>query len=253
MSLENIARNIGLEIKQGKIVIPEWVTSIKIDVGIAYDAPHTQNWIDADPGTIVFCFEANPRWIKYLMTHPKDRDYNFKEYVPSRPGTPYKELEFDNIGRRCFIFPVALHNVSEPTTMDFYIPDISGGCCSLLKPTSEFSSVNEVVKVPVFSLADFLKLLPDDKIIDYIKIDVQGADIDVLKGACDYIDEKVVYITAEPETTQYENSSENTPENMNEYLSTHGFVRLGHRNTHDPTFLNKKFFDRQDVYIFQYF
>ena len=251
--MDVIARNIGLEFRDGKIVIPDWVTSIKIDVGIAYDAPHTQNWIDADPGTIVFCFEANPHWIKYLNTPPKDRDYTFKEYVPARPGTPYKELEFDNIGHRCFIFPVALHNVPEPTTMDFYIPDISEGCCSLLKPTSEFSSVNEVVKVPVFSLADFFKLLPDDRIIDYIKIDVQGADIDVIKGAGDYITDHVIYITAEPETIQYENSTENTHENMIRYLATHGFVHVRHHNTHDPTFLNRKFMDRQGVYIFQYF
>jgi hypothetical protein len=31
MSLETIARNIGLEISDGKMVVPEWVTSIKID------------------------------------------------------------------------------------------------------------------------------------------------------------------------------------------------------------------------------
>jgi FkbM family methyltransferase len=252
MSLERIAQDAGVEISNGKIVIPEWVTSIKIDVGLSYDAPHTQNWIDADPGTLVFCFEANPRWIKYLTTHPKDRDYNFKDYQAVR-AYPYKELEFENIGRRCFIFPVALHNVPEPTTMDFYITNVSEGCCSLLKPASNFSSVDEVVKVPVFSLTDFFKLLPDDRIIDYIKIDVQGADIDVIKGAGDYITDHVVYITAEPETIQYENSSENNPENMTIYMNTKGFIRVGHCNTHDPTFLNKKFIDRQGVYIFQYF
>jgi len=251
--MDVIAKKIGLEIKDGKIVLPDWVTSIKIDVGIAYDAPHTQNWIDADPGTIVFCFEANPRWIKYLMTPPKERDYNFKDYVSSRPGTPYKELEFDNIGRRCFIFPVALHNVSEPTTMDFYVTELSEGCCSLLRPTPTFSSISEVVKVPVYSLSDFFKLLPDDIIVDYIKIDVQGVDIDVIKSAGDYMSERVVYITAEPETATYENASENTPENMNTYLTTRGFTNVRHTNTHDPTFLNKKFFDRQGVYIFQYF
>jgi FkbM family methyltransferase len=252
-SLETIARNIGIPVQDGKIVIPDWVTSIKIDVGIAYDAPHTQNWLDADPGTIVFCFEANPRWIKYLNTPPKDRNYNFKDYVPARPGTPYKELEFDNIGRRCFIFPVALHNVSEPTTMDFYVTDVSEGCCSLLKPTADFSAISQVAKVPVFSLSDFFKLLPDDKIVDFVKIDVQGVDLQVIKSAGQYISDRVVYVTAEPETATYENASDNTPENMTAYLATCDFVRVGHRNTRDPTFLNKKFYDRANVYIFQYF
>lgn len=252
-SLENIARKIGIPVKDGKIVIPDWVTSIKIDVGIAYDAPHTQNWLDSDPGAMVFCFEANPRWIKYLNTPPEERDYNFKDYVPARPGTPYKELEFKNIGRRCFIFPVALHNVTEPTTMDFYVTDVSEGCCSLLKPTTNFSSISQVVKVPVFSLADFFRLLPDDKIVDFVKIDVQGVDLHVIKSAGHYLSNRVVYITAEPETAVYENASDNTPENMMAYLATRNFSRVNHYNTRDPTFLNDKFHDRSNVYIFQYF
>lgn len=250
--MEDILRKSGVTIENGKIVIPDWVTSIKIDVGIAYDAPHTQNWIDADPGTLVFCFEANPRWIKYLLTDPEHRDYNFKDYVPARPGTPYKELEYKNIGKRCFIVPVALHNVSEPTYMDFYVTELSEGCCSLLPPKTHFSGVSETVKVPVFSLSDFFKLLPDDRIVDFLKIDVQGVDLEVIRSAGDYI-KRVVYVTAEPETATYENAGQNTPENMNYYLTEKNFIHVNHINTKDPTFLNKELFDRANVYIFQYF
>ena len=39
---------------------------------------------------------------------------------------------------------------------------------------------------------------------------------------------------------------------LSSYIEAQGFVRVGHRNTADPTFLNKKFLDRQNVYISQF-
>ena len=241
-----------IPVVDGKIVLPECVTSVKIDVGLSYDAPHTQNWIDADPGTIVFGFEANPRWTSYITTDPAKRDYTFKDYCPVRPP-PYKELEYKNVGSRCFIIPAALGNVSEPTEMDFYITEVSEGCCSLLPPAKDFSAVSKVVKVPVFNLADFFELLPSDRNVDYLKIDVQGMDIQVLKGAGTHLTNRVVFVTAEPETKQYERASENTPQNMSALMNTLGFDMIRHRNTSDPTFLNRKFHSKADVYIFQYF
>jgi hypothetical protein len=59
------------------------------------------------------------------------------------------------------------------------------------------------IKVPVYSLKHFFDIFPWDKYeyIEFIKIDTQGSDLDVVKGAGEYI-KKVVYITIEAEIGQ---------------------------------------------------
>ena len=49
----------------------------------------------------------------------------------------------------------------------------------------------EKIEVPVYSLKHFFDLFPWDRFefIDYIKIDAQGADFDIIKGAGDYLNE----------------------------------------------------------------
>jgi hypothetical protein len=112
--------------------------------------------------------------------------------------------------------------------------------------------VDDVVKVPVYNLSDFFNLLPDDAIVDFIKVDVQGADLKVLKGAGHFLAERVVFVTAEPETTQYDNCSDNSAENIRNYMKSINFTEVKHPNTNDPTFLNNKFRDRSHVYISQF-
>ncbi len=57
---------------------------------------------------------------------------------------------------------------------------------------------------------------------EYIKIDSKGSDLDILKGAGNYLQEKVVYITAEQEANQYENCTHN----IVNYLNTQNFIRV---------------------------
>jgi hypothetical protein len=118
------------------------------------------------------------------------------------------------------------------------------GTSSLYKPVNPIlGPVKSKIKVPVYSLKHFFDLFPWDRFeyIDYIKIDAQGADLDIIKSAGDYLKEKVVFITAEPESICYNGCQHNTTENMIEYLKTQNFVKVNHPNTNDPTFLNNKF------------
>lgn len=250
-SLKTILVDIGVPFKDDKIEIPDWVTSIKLDVGVCYTATHTQNWLDADKGAMVFGFEPNPLSYKSITSRPEDRPKGFRGYMHGETGR-YHQIEYDLVGKRCFFVPAALSDVTEPETMDFYCTANMPDCSSLMKPKSTFTDVDSVVKVPVYSLSDFFKLLPDDRIVDFIKVDVQGADLKVLKGARQFLSDRVVFVTAEPETAQYENCTENTAENITDYMTSIGFSRVKHPNTHDPTFLNKKFWDRQNVYISQF-
>jgi hypothetical protein len=65
--------------------------------------------------------------------------------------------------------------------------------------------------------------------------------------------ERVVYITAEPESKQYDDVSHNTLENMRAYLESQGFEYIKHPNTFDPTFLNSQYaYLKNDIYIRQY-
>ena len=168
-----------------------------------------------------------------------------------------KSLDYSNIKNgKAIIIPVALSNVDIPCNMVLYVPELSAGCGSLLKsdPSKRLGNVLNEYNVSVFSLRHFFELLPMDKIeyIDYIKIDVQGKDLDVLKSAGDFLKDKVVYITAEPENLDYIGSSNNTIDNIISYMKNIGFIYLNHQNTSDPTFLNSKFIDKKDeIYIWQ--
>jgi hypothetical protein len=80
----------------------------------------------------------------------------------------------------------------------------------------------------------------------------RGSDLNILKGAGEYLSEKVVYVTAEPDGNQYIGADECNTENITNYMTSQNFIKINHPNTVDPTFLNKKFLHLSDkVYISQ--
>jgi hypothetical protein len=130
-----------------------------------------------------------------------------------------------------------------------------GGTSSLYKPIDKtLGPIKYETMVDVYSLKYFFDLFPWDRFeyIDYIKIDAQGADFDIIKSAGNYLKDKVVFITAEPENMQYNGCQHNTTENMTEYLKQQNFEKINHPNTRDPTFLNNKYKDLYNkIYIKQ--
>ena len=89
-------------------------------------------------------------------------------------------------------------------------------------------------------MADFFELLPDSlKYVDFIKIDAQGADLDILKGAGDWITKKVVFITAKAETGNSYINVTSTDAMVKEYMKTKNFSHIKHLHTEDPTFVNE--------------
>lgn len=228
-----------------KIHIKENITNIKLDIGLSYNAPYSQCWLEKEPNLFVFGFEPNTDSVLNILSG------NIVKRVPGH-GTP---IQNEYINERFCIFPVALSNVDSPCEMTFYKTEKDVGCSSLYKPIDpSLGSFKHQSAVPVYSLKHFFDLFPFDRFeyIDYIKIDAQGADFDIIKSAGDYLKERVVYITAEPESNQYSGCAHNTCHNMEEYLLTQNFVRINHPNTQDPTFLNKKFLHlKYNIYIYQ--
>lgn len=211
--------------------IPPFIKRIKIDVGLSYSAPQSEVWLSHDSDLFVFGFEPNPECIDSLRAGN----------ITRRPGHD-KPLSNEN-SRRLALIPVALGNVSAPTELDFYTMSKDCGTSSLFKPdTSSLGGIKEIIKVPVHNLSEFFDRFPWDRFahIEYIKIDAQGADLDILKGAGKYLTDHVVYITAEPENSYYVGCN-NSEKEINAFMSTIGFDRVRHSNTSDPTFLNRKF------------
>jgi FkbM family methyltransferase len=227
--------------------IPSHKKRIKIDVGLSYYAPHTQNWFEndnKDDSLYVFGFEPNKFNCEII---------NNKNIIKRERDGDGKALSDEFINTDHFqLIPVALSN--KTGFLDFYCTNLYS-CSSLYYPIDNgIGPIIEITKVPVFTLKNFFDLFDWNRfpIIEYIKIDAQGADLDILIGAENYLQERVVYITAEPESRQYNNCQHNTAENMNNYLESKGFIPINHPNTVDPTFINKNFIHLKDsIYIFQ--
>lgn len=236
LKINNINRIIVIFIMDEyfkNVSIPDNITHIKIDVGLGMYNINSTNWLCNESDLFVFMFDPNIDSISSSVSSMKNR--------------------FNISDNNYYIFPIALSNVDEPTTMNFYSMEIDGGTSSLYRPVDiNLGPIKKIYSVPVFSLKNFFDHFPWNRFeyIEYIKIDAQGADLDIIKSAGSYLKERVVYITAEPEDSQYENCSNNNEDNMEEYLITQNFVKIQHPNTKDPTFINKKFYDLTP-YIYQ--
>ncbi len=236
----------GLTLRDGKIEIPFWCKRVKIDVGLSYNAPQASHWIASDPNLIVFGFEP----VKENLIKLKHKFY--QHYADET-----------QIGQReqFFIIPVALGKVFEPELTNMWVTENDTGCSSTLAP--KVFKVKNTQIVPLFSLAHFLEFFPFDSIpfIDHIKTDVQGTDVDVVRGIGRFLP-KVLAITSEIESRQYVDSG-NKRHYIEKILKKDSFVRLESRSAQDlklisyvedPTWINaRKYRDtkRRDLYLFQ--
>ncbi len=218
--------------EDGKISIPSHIKHIKLDIGLSYSAPMSQYWLTHEDDLLVFGFEPNPEAVHSILQGAKKRHAGH--------GDP---LDKKFIGTQFFIIPSALGLQSMSNSlMKFYVTKDDCGCSSLYRPKE--MEIERIVNVPVFSLSDFFDLFPFDThpVIDYIKIDAQGADLEIAKGAGRYLAEKVVYITLEPENDQYENTA-NSHQSIDAYMHSIGFIPHTSKDTGDPTYFNPRFID----------
>lgn len=224
--------------------IPLNKNRIKIDIGLSYNAPHTKIWFENDNynnDLYVIGFEPNIYNVNNILNK---NDYH--QYAI--------ENKYMDDNHFCLI-NIALSNVKEMKEMDFYCTKKDPGTSSLYCPNNNLNDeIKEIIKVPVYSLKHFFDIFDWERFpyIEYIKIDAQGSDLDILIGAEDYLKNRVVYITAEPEYSQYHNSEHNNFDNIKKYLESQNFILINHPNTIDPTFINNKFlYLKDDIYIAQ--
>lgn len=212
----------------GKIDIPATIRHIKLDIGLSYSAPMSQQWLSCEEDLIVFGFEPDPTSVATI-----------KQGAIKQHPAHGEPLEIRFVGKSMFVFPCAL-GLQSGGFIKFFVTKESCGCSSLYYPA--FFEVEKVLEVPVFRLSDFFDLIPFDThpVIDYIKIDAQGSDLDILKSAGRYLEERVVYVTAEPENDQYKGTV-NSVHDMDCYMRSIGFRRDYSHDTGDPTYFNPRF------------
>lgn len=231
------------------IPIPSFCSHVKIDIGLSYGANQSSNWLDNEPNLMVFGFEPNPESVQCILNG------NIQLRHPSHGpcGNPLDKKHLDD--GRMHILPIALSNVEKKEEMTFYVNSKDCGTSSLFKHDQVYlGPIEKEIIVPVISLKMFFDEFPWDRFeyIDYIKIDAQGSDLNILKSAGNYLTEKVVYVTAEPDGHQYFNAESCTTYNIKSYMKSIGFTHIHHPNTIDPTFINNKFLYLQDkIYISQ--
>jgi len=228
----NFLRSTGIALENGKIdckaSVP--IKRIKLDIGLSYSAPQSNVWLNRESDLLVFGFEPNPESVAEIKRGAAKKD--------PRHGDPLQTKFLEN--GQAKIIPCALGQTV--TTLPLYITANDVGCSSIYQPVD--FPVSKKVDVLVYTLQDFFDLFPFDQHphIDYIKIDAQGSDLDILKGAGKYLSERVVYVTAEAENRQY-HGTDNSDQSMEAFMKANGFSRVYDQETSDPTFLNDRFKD----------
>ena len=228
-----------------EIKIPLMCKHVKIDVGLSYTAPISNKWLIKEPDVFVLGFEPNPHCCDMILT---------SRFNPTPFPDFNLEKKFIEQGR-FKLFPYALSDVDNITTQHFYINKNDYGTSSLYTHNQKIlGPIEKVINVNVINLKMVFDIFPWDRFeyIDYIKIDAQGSDLKILKGAGDYLKEKVVYITAEPDGHYYNDCADCSEDNIDNFMVSQGFIRIKHPNTVDPTYINLKFLHLKDkVWIHQ--
>jgi FkbM family methyltransferase len=243
----------GFQFDGDYLHIPEKYNRVKIDVGLSVNAPQSAIWLSRDPKLFIFGFEPVSQNIQAIKRGDSKWPIN---------------LDPTLIDKRFKIIPCALGSSVNFEGQKMFVTLNDPGCSSLLKPTSFEVAYEETV--PVYTLDAFLNYFPFHKIpiIDHLKIDVQGMDLAVLKGARKYLN-KFLAVTIEIDLAGYQNS-ENSLREIKSILQSEQFktaptTSLGRNKLRiqglnidfqvdDPTFFHKqniKVSKKRRVEIFQ--
>jgi FkbM family methyltransferase len=234
---------LGLPILNGHISIPPYATQIRIDVGLSVNAPQSATWLEREKNLFVLGFEPIQSNIDFI-------------HAGNAPWP--RNLNPALIGNRMAIVRAALSSTNEPSTKNFYVTKPDPGCSSFLEPKS--IEVDRIEVVHVFKLDTILNFFPYQRIpyIEHLKIDAQGSDFDVLKGAKENLS-KILFITLEIDTENYVGGLQ-TENEVSNFLSTYGFRKVDDSivsrmirrfkrqkfelETDDPTYINVSLYSK---------
>jgi hypothetical protein len=187
--------------------------------------------------TLVFGFEPDKNCIAEIIDGPSDK----------------KKIKKEHINKNFFIVPCAIHNDLIDTSY-LYTETNSNKSSMYLKRNDDDSdsdsdsnldsdSYKKSVSIPTFSLTDFFDLLEPTVIIDYIKINTNGNDFNVIRSLKDSLFKRVGIITVNC-NNNYKNAFNNYYDILR-YLHDRSFkpvqelkIQLYKSFNVDPTFYN---------------
>jgi hypothetical protein len=222
-----------------RFCLPKKYKYIMIDIGLSFNAPQSQIWLEICDSSLILAFEpAKTNWHQISTKCPAIPNWFGLEVIPhNHPIRQQSNLPV-YWKKRFFPFHIALGNTNQKSAI-FYETFQDSGCSSIYEPI-EFS--HTTYETPIVKLENFLNFFPfeDYPFIDYIKIDAQGADLDILKGMGNYLSERVICVTAEPEDNQYRGTC-NSQNHIQNFMKSQGFKRIKNRRLEDPSWVNEKF------------
>lgn len=184
-----------------KFIFPKYLKKIRIDVGTGSTAPNASLWLKNNKETAVLCFEADPRSYKILINGGFTNQYTDKFRLVKKKYILYRNRIVKKLDNKVLkIFNVAI-SLSDKSKSNFYLTDKKNfGTSSLLKPLERSlkQKIVKKIKVPVKKLSFFLKKIDFShfEYIEFLKVDTQGNDLNVLKSCGKYLN-KCCFIQAE--------------------------------------------------------
>lgn len=141
--------------------------SLRIDVGLSFFMPNSIEWLKSNNKIFVIGIEPHPN--------------NFTSCQKLIKNSSYED--------NCYLIESAIDDVKKPGKKVFYGLNADGdpGTSSLKKPKGRFKDcIENIYHVDVISLKYLLDNI-NYTLIDYIKTDTQGNDLNVLKSLGDHI------------------------------------------------------------------
>lgn len=208
--------------------IPAICKSVRLDVGLSYNAPNSNVWLNSDISCFVFGFEPSPSALKII------HGGKIKKQHPDHQ-TPISDGNLQS--GRFRLLPFAISDVKKPSFEDFYESEEDVGTSGLFPKL--ISESQKAISVPTISLEYFLTNFPWDRFpyIEYLKVDAQNNDLNILKSAGDYI-KRFVYVTVETGADGYVNPPPCDLQSITAFMNKVGFILTEQTSTTDPTFFN---------------
>lgn len=228
------------------IYVPDNCSHVKLDIGLSMTAPISNKWLVKEPNLLVLGYEPVIENCQNILTINNGRPHCFPDFILEKQFLDDKRFQ---------LFNYAIENVDNEIVGNMYVNRNDTGTSSLYSHNQTIlGPIKGLQKTNIISLKMIFDNFPWEKFdyIDYIKIDAQGSDFNILKSAGDYLKEKVVYVTAEPDGHYYIGAELCIEENITAYMESQNFIKITHPNTVDPTYLNKKFIHlKDDIFIHQ--
>jgi FkbM family methyltransferase len=195
-----------------------------IDVGLGMLATTTIGILTRFQNSFVVGVDPNPICLRLNLTTLSER-FSSERYA---------------------LLPYAIVDGPSDDVRVMYVTANDPGCSSLYEPTLEFQQrVNRPVEGKILvrtrTLRDIICAYPCNHyaVVDFLKIDVQGSDLAVIRSGAEVIMNKVAIVCIEADGNDYIGSDANL-DNIESELGLLGFTRDFRFDTSDATFVNSR-------------